>query len=185
MGKESQPGWVSSENSDWAEAAAFVAAVGRRNADRHDAIVAGVKLEEALGELLASFLVDQKQSHDLLHGILNNFATRINLAYCLGLISPDEYADLHTMREIRNYFAHGKEGSSFNDKYVTDLCDKLITIRKNPLYEEESEDYLSLYLGSAAVLLYILSIGNRTSTAQNRRCVVPDEIDPATWHDWE
>jgi hypothetical protein len=38
------------------------------NAERSHAIIAGVSLEEALGELLTNFLVDQKQARDLLEG---------------------------------------------------------------------------------------------------------------------
>ena len=131
-----------------------------------------------MGELLLSFMVDDKLSRVLLRSTLNNFATRINLAYCLGLISPDEYADLHTMREIRNYFAHGKRGCTFDDKYAADLCDKLRTPRKKPV---ELNERWALYRDTVAILLEILS--DRVWRAIKRRNVIPEEIDSATWAD--
>ena len=151
---------------------------GKLNAERHHTIVAGVDLEEALGDLLATFLIEQKRSRKLIDGALRNFATRINFAYCLGLISGDEYDDLHNMREIRNRFAHRKEGLSFEDEEIRRFCDKLKTIRKNPL---EGDGYLSLYLSSAQILLYIL--WERAYEAQKRRCIAPEEFDPNRWRD--
>jgi hypothetical protein len=151
---------------------------GKLNAERHHAIVAGVDLEEALGDLLAECLIEQKQTRKLIGGTLRNFATRINFAYCLGLISDDEYDDLHNMREIRNLFAHRKEGLSFEDDEIKGVCDKLKTIRKNPL---EDDSYLSLYLSSAQILLYILR--ERTYEAQKRKCIAPEEFDPHRWSD--
>jgi hypothetical protein len=151
---------------------------GKLNAERHHAIVAGVDLEEALGDLLTEFLVEHKQSRKLIGGALRNFAARINFAYCLGLISDDEYDDLHNMREIRNRFAHRKEGLSFNDEEIKGFCDSLKTLRKNPL---EDDGYLSLYLSSAQILQYILR--ERAFEAQKRKCVAPEEFDPHKWND--
>lgn len=175
-------GFDGSRKIDRDELETFVRAAEKQasklNAERHHVIVSGVELEEALGELLENFLVDQKQSLHLLRGPLNNFATRINLAYSLGLISQDEYSDLHTMREIRNRFAHGKQGRSFTDKDIKEFCDKLITIRKNFL---ESDEGMMLYLDSAQVLLYLLS--DRIREAQQKRCTNPEEISPKKWYD--
>ena len=150
----------------------------KENADRNHAIVAGVDLEEALGELLLNFMVDDKSSRDLIHSALRNFATRINNAYSLGLISRDEFDDLHTIREIRNYFAHGKRGCTFTDKNVTNLCDQLKTPRKNPI---ELNEPWAIYLNTATILLEILS--KRIWDAQKHQCITPEEIDPTTWAD--
>lgn len=150
----------------------------KENADRNNAIVAGVDLEEALGEMLLNFMVDTKTSHDLLRSTLSNFATRINMAYSLGLISQDEYADLNTIREIRNYFAHGKRGCTFADKFVTNLCNKFRIRRKNPIEINES---WALYLDTANILIYTFSTRIWQSKKQQR--VSPEEIDPATWAD--
>ncbi|RJP46307.1 MAG: hypothetical protein C4583_19215 [Anaerolineaceae bacterium] len=146
--------------------------------DRNHAIVSGVDLEEALGELLFNYMVDDKPSRDLLRTTLSNFATRINMAYSLGLISQDEFADLHTMREIRNYFAHGKRGCTFADKYVTDLCDKLKIPKKNPI---EMNEPWTIYLSTAIILLEILS--DRIWYAKKHQNETPKEIDPPTWAD--
>jgi DNA-binding MltR family transcriptional regulator len=114
-----------------------------------------------------------------LRGALGSFAARINYAYCLGLISPDEFVDLHLMRKIRNYFAHGKEECSFDDEEVKSMCGSLKTIRKNPL---QSDENWAVYWDSATVLSYILS--ERTDAAQERKCIVQEEFDPAKWRDF-
>lgn len=172
-----------SGNLDREDFVEFMKRAARRtsnlNAERSYAIIAGVGLEEALGELLTNFLVDQKQSRDLLEGALNGFVARINYAYCLGLISPDEFADLHLMRKIRNYFAHGKEECSFGDEKVKSMCDGLKTIRKNLLQSDENS---AIYWDSATVLLYILQ--ERTWATQKRKCNVPEEFDPDKWKDF-
>lgn len=62
----------------------------REHSDRYHAIVAAVDLEEALGSLLANFMIESKLSRDLLRTTFHNFVTRINVAFCLGLISQDE-----------------------------------------------------------------------------------------------
>jgi len=171
------------ENLDREDFVEFMKRAARQtnnlNAERSYAIIAGVSLEEALGKLLINFLVDQKQSRDLLDGALGSFVARINYAYCLGLISPDEFADLHLMRKIRNHFAHGQEGCSFDDEEVKNLCDNLKTIRKNPLQSVESWE---VYWGSATILLYILQ--ERTWAAQKRKCNAPEEFDPDKWRDF-
>jgi mannitol operon repressor len=150
----------------------------KENADRNNAIVAGVDLEEALGDMLLNFMVDAKTSRDLLRSTLSNFAIRINMAYSLGLISPDEYADLNTIREIRNYFAHGKRGCTFADKFVTNLCNNFRIRGKNPIEINES---WALYLDTASILLYTFS--TRISRAKKQQRVSPEEINPATWAD--
>lgn len=147
--------------------------------DRHQAIVAGVDLEESLGRLLAAFMADHKPARDLLRqGSAGNFSGRINLAHALGLISRDEFRDLHTMREIRNRFAHGKEQLCFGDEEIRVLCDKLLTIRKNVL---ESLEPLSVYMSSSVVLGELLV--QRQFLAERQKRIVPDEIDPQTWQD--
>jgi DNA-binding MltR family transcriptional regulator len=150
----------------------------RQESERSYAIVGGVELEESLGTLLLSFCVDDKQTEKALESTLGSFYVRINVAWILGLISRDEYDDLHLIREIRNYFAHGTEGVSFEDKQVAERCGKLKTIRKNHV---TNEDALMIYMGSVVVLKELLF--DRMASAIQSKRATPDEIDPKSWRD--
>ena len=94
-----------------------------RESDRAAALLAAGYLDHLLGELLAvNMVVAQSQVEELLYkngnGPLGTFSARIDLAYCLGLTSDDEYRDLNLVRKIRNDFAHRLTGLIFcNAKY--------------------------------------------------------------------
>ncbi len=51
---------------------------------------------------------------------LNSFSAKIDLAYCLQLISASDYADLHIVRDIRNKFAHRHTKADFDVDWVRD-----------------------------------------------------------------
>ncbi|MGH9755001.1 MAG: DUF4145 domain-containing protein [Blastocatellia bacterium] len=166
------------EKEDWDK---FLKSIENRvrklSRERYGAIVSCVILEEALEEVLAEFLIEGKQSDQLLHGILT-FSTKITLAYSLGLIGRDEHDDLHIMRQIRNRFAHGPQERSFEDEAIKLLCDSLKTIKKNP--GEETSNF-QLHQSSEAILRYILS--ERAFYAGGKRCLRPKEFDPSRWSD--
>lgn len=94
--------------------------------DRGAAIIAGSMLDDKLKTVLSDFFIETRQTKELLEGAsspLSTFNTRLNLAYCLGLISDIEYEDCNIIRRIRNDFAHKFElDFSFNDQKVKDLC---------------------------------------------------------------
>jgi DNA-binding MltR family transcriptional regulator len=56
------------------------------------------------------------------HGPLGSFSAKIDTAYCLGLLSEDEYGDLHSIRHIRNDFAHKLTGLAFEYRSIADRC---------------------------------------------------------------
>jgi DNA-binding MltR family transcriptional regulator len=66
--------------------------------------------EEALGDLLLSFMLPVKQSEDIVKGFsapLGTFSSRTKATYALGLITKNQFDDLNRLREIRNIYAHG------------------------------------------------------------------------------
>ena len=102
---------------------------------RAAAIVAGSYLDTLLVELLDAALIGNKKARANLLGDdksadkpLGTFSARIRAAHALGLISPNEYADLNTVRTIRNKFAHAQHGFSFDDSAVAGLCASLIFV---------------------------------------------------------
>ncbi len=71
-------------------------------------------------------------------GALGQFATRTDLAYCLGLINKNVYQDLGIIGEIRNVLAHKHLSLDFNDKIVKEKCEKLKAWRMLPAKGEKS-----------------------------------------------
>jgi DNA-binding MltR family transcriptional regulator len=78
-----------------------------------------------VARLLHRYFVSVQAAEKLLGqaGALGTFASRIDLAFALGLVPEPTYKDLHTVREIGNYFAHHIEASTFDKSPVKDWCD--------------------------------------------------------------
>jgi len=70
--------------------------------------------------LRAKFVAVPKFVEDLLtgQGGLSSFSARISLAYAVGLISLHAADDLHSVRRIRNDFAHRLHGLSFKTQKI-------------------------------------------------------------------
>jgi len=78
--------------------------------------------------LLKYFVNDEKNSKKLLEfdRPLGSFSARIDIAYACGLLRKDMYDDLHTIRDIRNLFAHSWLPIDFQDAAVRDRTMNLI-----------------------------------------------------------
>jgi DNA-binding MltR family transcriptional regulator len=93
--------------------------------DRAAAIVGGAFLDVLLTELLqANFVPDPKNDDKIFqgNGCLATFSSRIDLSYRLGLIAKQEHRALHTIREIRNKFAHQLDAVAFARQDLRSLC---------------------------------------------------------------
>lgn len=95
--------------------------------DRGAALLAAAFLDDVLDLLLRSALVDDAETVDRLLGpgrALESFGARTHLAYLLGLLGPDIYADINLIREIRNEFAHRKP-MDFDVPEISGKCELL------------------------------------------------------------
>ena len=84
--------------------------------------------EDTLGRLLLTYLVDCKQSKDLVEGFnapLGTLATRMKAAYAIGLLTKEQYEDLEVARKIRNLFAHDWEGVSLDRPDIRSMIGQL------------------------------------------------------------
>ncbi|MCS5691769.1 hypothetical protein NZK33_07190 [Cyanobium sp. FGCU-6] len=103
------------------------------------AVLVGVaRVDAALERLLLSVLLPSPGRSDALFQPdrpLGSFGARISLAHRLGLIeSPVERA-LHTLRRVRNAFAHSSESASLDDPaYAERLAQAYRNARDNPLW---------------------------------------------------
>ena len=107
---------------------------------RTSMIVCAEVANSLLEEILHNHFVNHKTSSNMLESTqpLGTFSARINMAFCLGLISENLFNDLEILRKIRNDYAHSLiiENSmeqSHNDKFnnyfyvnncfsITDKC---------------------------------------------------------------
>jgi len=98
--------------------------------DRTVAVLLAAHLDYLLESLVATNLaVDADEVRDLLlkggNAPLTTFSSRINAAYCFGLLSKDEWRDLHQIRDVRNKFAHQLVGISLSSTSIADKCRSL------------------------------------------------------------
>ncbi|MDC6390966.1 MltR family transcriptional regulator [Maribacter sp. PR1] len=125
--------------------------------DRGASIMAGSILDEKLKTILYDFLIDCKQTKDLIDGYgapIGTFSSRLNLAFSLGLISEHEFQDCNTIRKIRNEFAHKFEMDfSFEDQKIKSLCWNLNA--PTPRDKETFKDKPRLLFVNGVTMLYL------------------------------
>jgi mannitol operon repressor len=98
--------------------------------DRAMAVLAAAYMDHLLGNLIISVMtVEDKEVEDLLfdgpNAPLGSFSSRINMAYCLGLLSRNQRKDLDIIRKVRNQFAHEFIGVSFDTEGIANRCREL------------------------------------------------------------
>jgi DNA-binding MltR family transcriptional regulator len=97
--------------------------------DRGAVLMSAAYLDDKLRELIEKRLVQDKKiarrAFDV-NGALGSFSSRIDFAYLLGIIPRNAQRDLHTIRAIRNRFAHHASPLSYDDEKVRPLCDRLV-----------------------------------------------------------
>jgi mannitol operon repressor len=87
-----------------------------KETDRGAALMAGSVIDEILKEIILKFLIDIKESGQLMNGFnapIGTFSSRILMAYTLGLIEDTEYFEIETIRKIRNLFGHSWTEADF------------------------------------------------------------------------
>lgn len=114
--------------------------------DRAAVILGAAKLDSLLAQILDRFLMPSLSSDDeLLEGDspLSSFSARINACYRLGLIRADFAKALHTVRRIRNSFAHDISGCSLDSGPQSDRVKSLlIQLRPLPFFQAVKERFV-------------------------------------------
>jgi len=102
----------------------------KKESDRACVIVSVAMLDRALETILKARLVPTSSSEDNLievaYAPISTFSARIGLAHRVGLISAKFCRDLHTIRKIRNDFAHNITGCNFEDSTVRSRIIELV-----------------------------------------------------------
>jgi hypothetical protein len=95
--------------------------------DRGRVLVVTAFIEDLVSELLLSYLPDIPSTKELLIGHnapVSNLSGKVALARSLGLLKAEEYEAIHTVRKIRNKFAHVVE-VDFENQSIFDLTENL------------------------------------------------------------
>jgi mannitol operon repressor len=100
----------------------------QKETDRGAALVGAALIDTRLESLLRSHLLQSKATEELLEGgnaPLGTFSSRIRMSYALGLITELEFKECEIIRRVRNDFAHGVHGLTFQDQKLSALCNNL------------------------------------------------------------
>lgn len=116
--------------ADTKDLAAFLEEL-QQETDRGLPLVGAALIDTLLLETLRSFFCEDRKSGKLLddaNSPLGTFSSRTQASYSLGLIDKHEYAEIELIRKVRNEFAHGKHGMSFQNEKVKSLCSNLNSV---------------------------------------------------------
>lgn len=95
--------------------------------DRAVAIVGPAFLDTLLSDMLANFLIDDKNEVKRLmqpEGPIGTFGAKVSTCYCLGLIGETIKSDLRIVAKVRNRFAHDLR-ADFSDAQIVNWCSSL------------------------------------------------------------
>jgi len=139
--------------------------------DRSAAIMMGAIVENALGSLITLHLKRRdKNTIEALYerdGPLSTFFSVINLAYAMGLINKPVSESLHSIRRIRNVFAHSSRPHTFATREIGAACTKIkVRYREPPLNLKIIRNPRDIYVISSAILAARFS---RLSAARSRQ----------------
>ena len=129
-----------------------------------------------LGQLITSFFVeeyDQKSSLLDADGPLGSFSARVRAAYCMGLISKNEYHDMDLIMQIQHIFANQVHEVSFSEIGVREKC-LLLRIPRDVLLPGEAREPRQLFVFATAILTQHMAL--RVDRAEKKRCQVPEEF---------
>lgn len=132
----------------------------------HSLVLVGVSyLDELLRAALHEFLCGSQKSLDELldnetSGI-GSFNLRINIAFACGLIDCELRQELHTLRKIRNKFAHSHAAISLDHESVRNLVKSLITPGLTGQASSDPQNQLSACIQILGFLLSDASSENR------------------------
>ena len=119
------------------------------NTDRSVCVIMSSMLERTIEIcILHRIGVTDQNKVDLLfqeNGALSSFSGNIDLAFALGLIDENLQKDCHTLRRIRNAFAHAALTITFETKEISDQIRKFKHLGDDIVIKtDESGAYISV-----------------------------------------
>jgi DNA-binding MltR family transcriptional regulator len=118
-----------------------------QESDRGLVLAGAAYIDDCLKALLKASLIEDTKVTDALlgtDGSLSTFASRMKLAYLLGLLEVDEYRDLELIRKMRNECAHSHQEVDLSRSPYRDRILELKGFQKNlDLMKEELDQKLT------------------------------------------
>jgi len=100
----------------------------QNESDRGLALVGASVIDDKLRSTIRSSLVDCKAASKLVdepNAPLGTFSSRVDACLSLGLIDQFECDEITLIRKVRNEFAHGLHGTTFQTEPIPGLCSTL------------------------------------------------------------
>lgn len=116
----------------------------------------GAFAEDALGDLIRTFMIPGEQANRLLNGFnapIGTFSARIKTAFALGLITEAQHSDLDRLRKVRNIFAHGWKPTSLSDPNIASHVSAMNFSTLDEDFPETSIDKIRTSIGALLVEL--------------------------------
>jgi hypothetical protein len=110
--------------------------------DRIVGIILGALLDERLDSAIKSRLVYHKVYTEQMFregGPIGSLSTRIQLGHLLGVYGEATLKDLIIIKDIRNRFAHWREGVSFKTDYIAAWCQNMTIIERRTYWHEHND----------------------------------------------
>ena len=155
----------------------------RTRNDRGAAILLGTFVEDALQRAIEQVLHIRPKQHRALFGInapLGTFSNKIRVAFALDIIGPETFANLNTIREIRNAFAHAKIHISFKTKQVCDACALLVIPKDIGLFP-----FLAKHDTPRKLFESVCYITVKNLTFRSAEFTVPETETPLNPEEWK
>jgi mannitol operon repressor len=135
--------------------------------DRACALIAGAAISDGLRDLLEKYFIKLGEAdiNRLFHdqgASLGDFASRTDVSFALGLISPQERHAANAIRRIRNQFAHTLAQIDFSNELIISELSKVAV--DEPFLPAKGK----LRFIAISMALY-LSLANRRSYLLNKR----------------
>ena len=144
--------------------------------DRATAVLGAVYLEAHLGQLIAGFFIEESGVAESLLDVerpLGTFSARARAAYCMGLISANEYYDLNLIMQIQYAFSNQVSEVAFTDEGIREKC-LMLRIPRDVLLPGEDHSPRQLFVFATAMLTQHLAW--RAVEAERKRCIAPDDF---------
>lgn len=116
-----------------------------KEGDRGCVLVAAALLEEAIESCIRARLIAAIEKEDELisrsaSAPISSFSAKINLSYRLGLISENERAVYHQLRNLRNACAHSPLGQDFSQLSFKNRIKDMI-VKSETMWEAMRENF--------------------------------------------
>jgi DNA-binding MltR family transcriptional regulator len=142
------------------------------DSDRAAGLVAAAIVEQRLEEIIKFWLEKDVEVQEKLFrfsGPLGTFSVKIDLAYLMGIITPEGRKDLIKLKDIRNDFAHKLEVDSFKVQSIADRCKSLRLVETHVIEPSPQRPFKRLLIQERNGRPYLLGYEGITEELKDAR----------------